>query len=144
MTTSINSDNETYNYTVVRQFSIIAETQHLRTLLTPPVRPSAERTDAQNRAMLYQLGEDIFADLVLLGWAAASPADDAPWADLSSLPDRLPIPDFPVRGEDVLALGVPSGQIVGELLSDVERWWIDNDFEPDRPACLERLKLEAP
>jgi len=121
-----------------------AETMHLRTLVTPPARPGIDRTEAQNRVILYQLGEDIYADLVLLGWAAASPADDAPWEDLSSLSDRMPIPDFPVRGEDVLALGVPSGKIVGDLLSEVERWWIDNDFQPDRAACLEQLKMAAP
>ncbi len=112
--------------------------------MTPPVRPSAEAPDAQNRAMLYRLGEEIFADLVLMGWAAASPVDDSPWQDLVSLSDRLPIPDFPVRGEDVLALGVPSGKHVGELLAEIERWWIDNDFQPDRAACLEQLKLAAP
>jgi poly(A) polymerase len=121
-----------------------AETEHLRILVTPPVRPSAEATDAQNRAVLYRLGEEIFADLVLMGWAATSPADDAPWQDLISLADRSPIPDFPVRGEDVLALGVPSGKHVGELLAEIERWWIDHDFQPDRAACLEQLKSAAP
>ena len=120
-----------------------AETQRLRTLVTPPVRPSTERPEAQNRAMLYRLGEDMFADLVLLGWATASPVDDAPWEDLGSLSDRLPIPEFPVRGADVLALGVPAGKNVGALLSDVERWWVDNNFEPDKAACLEQLKMAA-
>jgi len=44
----------------------------------------------------------------------------------------------------VLALGVESGPRVRELLDSVERWWIDNDFRPDRAACLEQLKVAAP
>ena len=120
-----------------------AETQHLRTLVNPPVRPSADRTDAQNRAVLYWLGEDIFVDLVLMGWAAVAPADDTIWQELTGLPDRSRIRAFPVGGKDVLALGVPAGKIVGELLAEIERWWMDNDFQPDRTACLEHLKTVA-
>ena len=120
-----------------------AETQHLRTLVNPPVRPSADRTDVQNRAVLYWLGEDIFADLVLMSWAAVAPADDTIWQELTGLPDRSRIPAFPVGGKDVLALGVPAGKIVGELLAEIERWWMDNDFQPDRTACLEHLKTVA-
>lgn len=118
-----------------------AETRRLRSLITPPLRPSPDGTEAQNRVLLYRLGEELFVDLVLTGWALASPADDGPWENLGSLSDRLPIPEFPLTGADVLSLGVPSGKIVGDLLADVERWWVDNGFEPDRPACLEQLKL---
>lgn len=121
-----------------------AETQRLRALVVPPARPSPKAAEAQNRALLYRLGEELFADLVLTGWAVAAPVDDTPWQDLSTLADRLPIPDFPLRGEDVMALAVPAGKRVGELLSEVERWWVDKAFEPDRAACLERLKKAVP
>jgi len=119
------------------------ETRRLRALVTPPARPSPDRTDAENRRVLYRLGVGLFADLTLIGWVAAAPADDAPWNDLRTLPSRLPIPAFPVKGADVLALGIPPGKVVGEILSDVERWWVDNDFRPDREACLARLKSAA-
>ena len=112
-----------------------AETLRLRSLVTPPVRPSIDSTEAQNRAVLYRLGEDLFVELVFLGWATALSGDDAPWEHLRSLPDRLPIPVFPLRGEDVITLGVPSGERVGELLSNVERWWIDKNFEPGSLPC---------
>lgn len=120
-----------------------AESRRLRMLVAPSVWPTIEGTDAQNRGVLYRLGPECFCDLVLCGWAAASPADDSAWEELSSLPDRFPVPEFPVRGEDVLALGIPSGQRVGDLLSGVERWWIAQDFQPDRTACLDALKKAA-
>jgi poly(A) polymerase len=47
---------------------------------------------------------------------------------------------FPLSGADVLALGVAPGPRVGDLLRQVEDWWIAGDFVPDRDACLERLR----
>lgn len=47
---------------------------------------------------------------------------------------------FPLAGSDVLALGYTSGPDVGSLLRAVEDWWIDEDFAPDREACLARLR----
>jgi poly(A) polymerase len=50
---------------------------------------------------------------------------------------------FPLAGSDVLALGYTSGPDVGSLLRAVEEWWIDEDFAPDRAACLARLRTLA-
>ncbi|MDA1324029.1 MAG: CCA tRNA nucleotidyltransferase [Proteobacteria bacterium] len=121
-----------------------AETQRLRTFVTPPMRPSPDGTAAQHRVMLYRLGEDLFADLVLLGWSLDRSGPDEAWRTLLTLAERAPVPDFPLSGRHVLALGVESGPQVRELLDSVERWWIVNDFQPDRAACLEQLKLAAP
>ena len=120
-----------------------AETRRLRDLVPPAGRPSTIMTDAENRALLYALGEDLFVDLALTQWAAAEDTTDAAWKNLLALPKRRPIPDFPLSGQDVVALGVPSGKRIGDLLARVERWWIDHDFEPDRAACLARLKRET-
>lgn len=119
------------------------ETRRLRDLIRPASRPSIHITEGENRALLYSLGEDLFVDLVFTAWAAAEDTADASWKDLVMLPKRRPIPDFPVGGDDVVALGVPSGRQVGDLLAQVERWWIDHDFEPDRDACLAQLKRAA-
>ncbi len=47
---------------------------------------------------------------------------------------------FPLKGQDVLNLGVAAGPPVGQLLRQVEDWWFDKDFLPDRDACLTELK----
>ncbi len=46
------------------------------------------------------------------------------------------IPLFPIKGEDVMKLGMPAGPKVGETLRAVEDWWIKGDFKADRAACL--------
>lgn len=50
------------------------------------------------------------------------------------------VPHFPVSGEDVLACGLTAGTQVGEILRQVEDWWIGEDFQPDRAACLARVR----
>lgn len=120
-----------------------AETQRLEFLLNPSARPAPDLPETENRAMLYRLGAEKFVDSVLLGWAIAGHVNDEPWQALLKLPDCSPVPDFPLNGDDVLALGIGSGQLVGALLAEVERWWIDQDFKPDRAACLAQLKIAA-
>ena len=95
------------------------------------------------RVALYRQGARRYADKVLLAWASAGggQAPDAPAykAMLAAAEAWVPVA-LPVRGEDVLALGVAAGPRVGELLAEVETWWLAADFAPDRPAALDRLK----
>jgi poly(A) polymerase len=48
-------------------------------------------------------------------------------------------PSFPLNGSDVMAAGVPAGKRIGEILSDLEKQWIDENFAADRAALLARL-----
>ena len=38
-----------------------------------------------------------------------------------------------------MALGVPAGPRLGALLGAVRTWWAEEDFAPERVACLARL-----
>ncbi|MBL9035110.1 MAG: CCA tRNA nucleotidyltransferase, partial [Rhodospirillaceae bacterium] len=51
-----------------------------------------------------------------------------------------PRPRFPLAGADMLRLGVPKGPRVGEILRQVEEWWISKDFQPDHGQCLAHAK----
>ncbi|MCH7542267.1 MAG: CCA tRNA nucleotidyltransferase [Proteobacteria bacterium] len=99
------------------------------------------------RRRLYRLGADIFRDLSLIEWAGAKAADaDLPEAASDGYRAQLATadtwitPSLPVSGEDVLALGIDAGPEVGALLEEIEAWWLDQDFGPDREACLKKLK----
>jgi len=92
------------------------------------------------RRALYRLGADLYRDLALLGWAGGGSGD---WQKLWTAADGWNQPVFPVTGADVLALGIPKGPRVGELLRAVEDWWIDGDFRANRDACLDQLRIMA-
>jgi poly(A) polymerase len=110
----------------------------LRDLAPPwPFDPNAD-LPAQRRA-LYRLGAVRFRDLALLA-AAEGLVGPERLTELLRLARDWTVPNFPLTGHDVRALGIPPGPSVGALLDAVERWWEAADFVPDRSQCLNRLK----
>jgi poly(A) polymerase len=106
--------------------------------LSPRLKPQ------EQRAMLYHLGGQAWADVVQLNWARgrASKADPK-WQALLDLPKRWPIPKLPINGQDMLAAGIASGPQMGEMLRELEDWWVARDFLATREELLERLKHDA-
>jgi len=49
-------------------------------------------------------------------------------------------PHFPLTGADLQKAGVKPGPEMGRLLGELETWWIEQDFGPDREACLGQLQ----
>lgn len=49
-------------------------------------------------------------------------------------------PTFPLKGEDLMNVGVPEGIRLGETLKETEHWWVLRRFKPDREECLDRAK----
>ncbi|HWY62190.1 MAG TPA: CCA tRNA nucleotidyltransferase [Rhizomicrobium sp.] len=95
----------------------------------------------QVKNLLYKIGADVFRDRVRLAWAAAAPGANAiPWRMLMAVADAWKKPRFPLTGRDVMQAGVPQGPGVGEILDEVENWWIENDFPEDESVLAERLK----
>jgi len=114
-----------------------ADRDQLCRLCDPVVRPDPGVGLKQNRVALYRLGAEIFNELVLVGAAQNSDQD---WLSLYSLPNTNSIPPFYITGQDVVDLGVPAGSEIGDLLEQVENWWIAGDFAADREVCLEYLQ----
>jgi poly(A) polymerase len=100
------------------------------------------RTDeAVAKAFIYRHGAKAFADGALIDWArSADEADDEARANRVTLPERWSAPALPVRGADVVALGVPVGPSVGRILAGFEKWWIGAGY-PDAPERV-RAKLK--
>jgi poly(A) polymerase len=96
------------------------------------------------RQIAYRLGREAFADRIKLAWAAdPRTAANAQWRALLPLASSWTPPIFPLDGEAVMAAGVPKGPLVGQVLREVEAWWIDNDFIEDQLSLIERLKAVA-
>lgn len=106
--------------------------------------------DTSLRHVLHRRGAGIVRDMTLLNWAGELALDphrqterNQAWrALLESAAQWRPLA-FPVKGRDVLALGVASGKRVGEVLAAAEAWWEEGDYRADREACLAQLKAIA-
>ncbi len=120
-----------------------ADAARLAALAGPIERLDAGFDARALRPVLYRRGAALTRDLVLLAWAEAGATDDAPWRAMLDEAARWVPRELPIKGADALKLGVPPGPQVGQLLAEIEQWWIEQDFVPDRKDLLEKLAALA-
>jgi poly(A) polymerase len=126
------------------------DTDRLASLLAGIGECGPDMDDQVLRRSLYRIRGPHFRDLTLLGWADAIVRDRARatasaegWNRTLQAALDWQQPELPVSGRDALDLGVPEGPAVGELIEEVETWWVEQAFRPEREACLDRLRLLA-
>ena len=118
-----------------------SERLRLKQLLFPKHKLQKEFTVTQCRKILYFLDDPVaFYDLALFQ-AAMDDGNYEHWEMIMQLPHTNPLPIFPIRGEDILALGVKPGLRVGELLAMTEEWWLQRNFSDDRRSLLMHVKM---
>lgn len=89
------------------------------------------------RKCLYRLGVEAYQDQVLKGWVASNAlVDDKNWQLAFRLAQNWQMPVFPLKGKDLLDQGIEPGQQMGQVLSELERLWIESDFRVDRQTLL--------
>jgi poly(A) polymerase len=121
-----------------------AQRDRLAAALDSHVRLRSWMSPKEARRHVYRMGAAAFCDKVMLAWAASDrPAATIQWRALLPLAQSWPVPTLPLSGEEVVAAGVPQGPLVGEVLREVEDWWVENDFIDDRLSIVERLKSVA-
>jgi poly(A) polymerase len=93
------------------------------------------------RRLLHEAGRPAASAAILVAWARAGTLTlaDPSWASLLDAARTLPMPEFPLRGRDVLACGVAPGPRVGVILARLQAWWIEGDFAANRAVLLARL-----
>lgn len=86
---------------------------------------------------LYRYGFDLTEEFMLLAQASAAAFH---WESARLVLEKWVPKSYPLKGEDILALGLQPGPRVGEILNAVESWWMAQNFVPDRAACLAEAK----
>jgi poly(A) polymerase len=121
-----------------------AQRDRLVAALNPEPKLVSWMSPREVRRLVYRLGAATLCDRATLAWAASDrPRAAAQWRALLPTAQSWTAPPFPLSGEDVMAAGVPKGPLVGEVMREVEAWWIDNDFPADKLSLIERLKSVA-
>jgi len=93
------------------------------------------------REALYRLGKLNFINQVLCQWSKDSNEKTTiNWRALVEVGSSWEKPDFTIKAVDVLNMGIPEGPKLGEILDELEEWWINNDFIDDQFSLIERLK----
>jgi poly(A) polymerase len=91
-----------------------------------------------DRELAYRKGAPAMHDQVLLSWADGfdERSLDAVKAAIADVVNNLPV--LPVRGQDILDLGMKPGKAIGEVLKSVESWWVSNGY-PDAEKTKVKL-----
>lgn len=113
------------------------ETARLRNAV--PQGNEASLTEDELRRVAWRSGSQAAIDRLVID-AAQSGQDASPGVNM--LQSWKP-PQFPLKGQDALDLGMLPGPDVGRALATVEEWWIAEGFAPDRTQCLGELKRLA-
>jgi poly(A) polymerase len=119
------------------------ERTRLVAALADDVKITSYMSLREMRRALYQIGAEAFRDRVMLAWADAGLAKTPQWRALIAHAQVWRRPKLALSGDDVMAAGVPAGPKIGEVMREVEAWWIDADFPDDRLSIIERLKAVA-
>lgn len=116
----------------------LAEAIGAALLPSPAYDPTTPERAA--RAWLYRQGAETFRYGARVAWAASNArADDAPRRDRLLLPERWTPPALPLRGADIVALGMAPGEKIGRILAEFEAWWIEADFPANAALHTEKL-----
>lgn len=124
-----------------------ADREHLKHLAEPSWQATWDVDETALRAVLFRLGAAEVIDLVLLAWAkrlVLTPRllrqEKDGWQNVIRIADAWSPIEFPLRGRDVLELGVGEGPEVSVLLGAVEDWWLSGGCHAGRNDCLEELR----
>jgi poly(A) polymerase len=106
--------------------------------VAPHITPAF--SEAERRRVLYQLGAKGWRDAVSLSHAQSkAKADDPTWLALGDLASTWVAPRLPVKGTDLIGVGMHPGPKMGQVLSALEDWWVANDFTPTRQDLMARV-----
>ncbi|HVI32534.1 CCA tRNA nucleotidyltransferase [Phenylobacterium sp.] len=118
-----------------------AERDRIVAALSPTPVFKSWMSPREIRRAVYRLGAQAFRDRAKLAWAASNRTAVTPqWRGMIALGEGWSPPAFPLTGEDVIKAGAPKGPVVGQVLREVEEWWIDHDFIDDPMSAVEKLK----
>lgn len=121
-----------------------ADRDRITAALSPTPAFKSWMSPREIRRAVYRLGAQTFRDRAKLAWARADRTAVTPqWRGMIALGEGWTAPKFPLTGDDVVTAGVPKGPMVGEVLREIEEWWIDHDFIDDSMSAVEKLKSIA-
>ncbi|UXM94227.1 CCA tRNA nucleotidyltransferase [Bartonella sp. HY329] len=66
----------------------------------------------------------------------------ANYGRMINLVENWPVPEMPISGEDLIALGIEPGVKIGQLLKGMEQNWIDSGFLAKRDVLLKDLDIK--
>ncbi len=119
-----------------------AQRDRLVAMLSATLRVFCYMSVREMRRTAYRMTPKVMRDVAMLRWAGDVKRNHnaVQWRALLPMIDSWKPPTLPLDGHHVKLAGVPDGPQIGEVLREVEEWWIDADFTTDEYSLIERMK----
>ncbi len=119
-----------------------AQRDRLAAMLSASLRVFSYMSVREMRRTAYRLTPKVMRDVAMLRWAGdvKRNRNAVQWRALLAMIDSWKPPALPLDGHHVKLAGVPDGPHIGQVLREVEEWWIDADFTTDEYSLIERMK----
>jgi poly(A) polymerase len=103
---------------------------------------NADLPEAAQKKLLRRLGAENFCHAVLVQWARGSDliGKDHPYVSMLKLAETWQPPEFPVTGDDLIALGITPGKEMGSLLKRLEEKWEASHYTLTKEKLLMDVK----
>lgn len=86
-------------------------------------------------AQIYRCGRDFCRDKVLFLTTEGRYPEEKYFETICAI-DAVRIPEFPIKGSDLIELGITEQNKIGEVLDILKFLWIKRDFVPSRTELL--------
>ena len=90
------------------------------------------------RQIIYRHGNDFARDKLILTCAFKHQLPNNLREHLAHIAD-ISLPEFSVKGRDVIAAGIQDNRKIGEVLDELEELWIESDFQLSHQELLDKL-----
>lgn len=122
-----------------------ADRKSLLRLVTPDIEVTPEIEEKKQKKMLVRLGKEDFIRQVIFNWAKDEDNFHVgAFKSMLALANTWQPPEFPVKGQDIIDLGIEQGEEVGKLLEEAFLIWEDSNYSLDKKGILERLNPTLP
>ena len=119
-----------------------AQRERMVAMLSASERVFSYMSVREMRRAAYRMGPKTMRDVAMLRWAGDPKRNHnaVQWRALIPMIESWKPPSLPLDGHHVKLAGVPDGPLIGQVLREVEEWWIDTDFTTDEYSLIERMK----
>lgn len=87
------------------------------------------------KEIIYRYGRDFCKDRLLIAYAQERKDWKAVPAILEKI-EKINVPDFPIRGQDIIALSTIPDKFVGVIMKSLENYWISEGFKYSKKELL--------
>lgn len=96
-----------------------------------------------NWKTVYWVGKDVYKDALIRKSISTKKFKGDALEHLNAqqqIVETWLMPKFPINGNDLQEMGFPEGPLIGALLKDAEKWWVEQEFTPDYEASLDYIR----